>query len=236
MKTVFTEPKKDCFKLFSGYSIKDFEIIDQTSSKEPHEDSIQLIGNSSIDGTRRKDLRAQYSLGILDQVTIENVKISSRDSMRNGIFGSDGLTKSISIRNSSLLTYSPNRIVLPGVIDGGEINIDNVKDFSGKNTIVRLSKARIGGKLDNLDLEYVVMSFHADSSVQFKSIEAIREENKNTYFVDERFKFNTDNCILLFDFRYDEFTEWVDANLAGEESISVYIKELKKACNRFART
>ncbi|QTR51440.1 right-handed parallel beta-helix repeat-containing protein [Candidatus Thiothrix anitrata] len=122
----------------TGNTIRD-SILDTEYGKaqnlvaQAHRDAIQLI---PVD---------QFAGGELENLTIDGNAIHSSGKLQ-GIFGSDGVFRNLTIRNNVIDTVSDHKITLNGLVGTGN-RIENNRDANGQLLPVQLNPIRLGGNL-----------------------------------------------------------------------------------------
>lgn len=122
----------------TGNTIRD-SILDTEYGKahdlaqQAHRDAIQLIPAD------------QFAAGELENLTISNNTIESTGKLQ-GIFGSDGVFRNLTIRDNVIATASDHKITLNGLV-GTANHIENNRDASGQLLAVQLNPIRLGGNL-----------------------------------------------------------------------------------------
>jgi hypothetical protein len=125
-------------QVISGNTIRD-TILDlpygqaQKLAELAHRDAIQLIPAD------------QFAAGELEVLTISGNSIYSAGKLQ-GIFGSDGIFRNLTITNNTLATDSDHKITLNGLV-GTANHIENNRDANGKLVTVQLNPIRLGGNL-----------------------------------------------------------------------------------------
>lgn len=121
-----------------GNTIRD-SILDTEYGKthslaqQAHRDAIQLIPMD------------QFAAGELENITISNNTIESAGKLQ-GIFGSDGVFRNLTIRDNVITTASEHKITLNGLV-GTANHIENNRDAHGQLLKVQLNPIRLGGNL-----------------------------------------------------------------------------------------
>jgi len=87
----------------------------------------------------------QFAGGELEKLTIDANNIHSSGKLQ-GIFGSDGVFRNLTIRNNVIDTLSDHKITLNGLV-GTDNRIENNRDASGQLLVVQLNPIRLGGNL-----------------------------------------------------------------------------------------
>lgn len=120
----------------TGNTIRD-SILDSAYGKthdlarQAHRDAIQLI---PVD---------QFAAGELENLVISNNTIESQGNLQ-GIFGSDGVFRNLTICDNVITTASHHKITLNGLV-GTNNHIENNRDANGQLLPVQLNPIRLGG-------------------------------------------------------------------------------------------
>lgn len=163
----------------SGQVIKGNHIIDvvvgspldeqYALAKRAHRDAIQLIPTKASVGNY------QFMAGTLEDIVIEENHIESKGWLQ-GIFGSDGVFRRLTIRNNKIDTLAEHKITINGLLSG---SLSNNRDSAGQLLPIYLGPLRLGGNLATGNVW--ILSFAADDEYQYAPLsELIPESDKST--------------------------------------------------------
>lgn len=130
--------------------IDGLKITDNRSYTDAHRDAIQLIPppiHRFEDGVYIR-MADQMAGAILKNTTIENCEICAPNGPLQGIFASDGLYRDLHIRNNDITTQGAHSIAIAGLLNGGEISGNILRQAAGGAVpAITLYPARIGGNM-----------------------------------------------------------------------------------------
>jgi len=156
--------EEDAIKVMAdGCVVNDNIITDNTRSRLPHRDAIQLIPRI------KNQTNAQFFGATQRDVIIANNTITSNGSLQ-GVFASDGLFENLVIENNNIQTQSAHEITIGGLLSGEILN---------NNATVKLYPLRIGGSHPQ---SFYVSSFAG--GIEYQPISGL---DTNTNFEDKRF-------------------------------------------------
>ena len=169
-----TIDKDFLFAACDVFFASNLEIIDESSSSAAHRDAIQITPFN----------RDGYLAGVIQSITIKDVKIEAMKSKLQGIFVSDGYINQLYLDNIEVYTQSQHTITLSGVKTG---SIRNCKT----NKPILLTPLRIfGGTLDGRsiwimqDTGFRYEHIDIDESSNVNDMRAVERKGWNVYNVD----------------------------------------------------
>ncbi len=145
------EHQTDALRVWQhNVTVEDLKIIDNRTYTDAHRDAVQLIPPpifDMVDGVYVR-IADQMAGAILENTSIIGCEISAPFGPLQGIFASDGLQRNLTISNNDIGTCGAHAISISGLLDGGKINGNILRQLpGGQCPTISLYPARIGGNM-----------------------------------------------------------------------------------------
>ncbi len=130
--------------------VEGLNISDQRSYEDAHRDAIQLIPPALGKREKGKYIRLadQMAGTVMENVTVQACTVNAPHGPLQGIFASDGLQRQLRIIGNDIRTLGAHSISIAGLLDGGEISGNVLREVMGGATPkISLYPARIGGNM-----------------------------------------------------------------------------------------
>lgn len=161
--------------------VENLKITDNRSYTDAHRDAIQLIPppiHRFEDGVYIR-MADQMAGAILTNVVIEGCEICAPNGPLQGIFASDGMYRDLRIRNNDIMTRGAHSISIAGLLNGGEISGNTLRQAEGgEPPKISLYPARIGGNMADDGVVSILSFAENDSGLAYGAVSLAGEPNK----------------------------------------------------------
>jgi hypothetical protein len=121
----------------------------------------------------------QMAGAILENTTIRGCEICAPNGPLQGIFASDGLYRKLRIHNNDIMTRGAHSISIAGLLDGGEISGNTLRQAEGGDEPkISLYPARIGGNMADDGVVSILSFAQNDSGLAYAPVTTEGEPNR----------------------------------------------------------
>ncbi|MGB1254944.1 MAG: hypothetical protein ACPG51_03725 [Thiolinea sp.] len=180
------EHETDALRVWNhNVCVENLTITDNRTYTDAHRDAIQLIPpplHRFDDGVYVR-LADQMAGAVLENVIVQDCKISAPNGPLQGIFASDGMYRNLQIHNNDIGTKGAHSISIAGLLSGGAISGNTLREVpDGDLPQITLYPARIGGNMADDGvvgiLSFAQNSDTADQSMAYEPVSTEGEPNK----------------------------------------------------------
>ena len=159
---LIAEAQTDAVRVWhDNVMVNNLHITDHRTYNDAHRDAIQLIPpalHKRVNGQLRR-IGDQLAGTIMHDVCIRSCKINAPNGPLQGIFASDGMHRNLRIINNDIATKGSHSISIAGLLTGGVISGNTLRQVVGSETPeILLYPARIGGNMAD-DGVVTILSF-----------------------------------------------------------------------------
>ncbi|MEZ5536841.1 MAG: hypothetical protein R3F02_14610 [Thiolinea sp.] len=161
--------------------IENLKITDNRSYSDAHRDAIQLIPPPvhRFEGGVYIRMADQMAGAVLENTTIKGCEICAPNGPLQGIFASDGLYRNLRILNNDIMTRGAHSISIAGLLDGGEISGNILRQAEGGDEPkITLYPARIGGNMADDGVVSILSFARNDSGLAYQPVSTTGESNR----------------------------------------------------------